>query len=346
MIFTKEVKGVIVVGVLGISAIVIRKMLVDVETNYANIVDGQLKESRDPSIVELENKVANLKTKVDSIKFKESNDIFEKVSEFKKNIKYNDRINELKNSVNEGVADYKESIKADEHINESKLKCDAAISNYKTEHCYDAKLKELKKKIEDAESEYAAKKAMCNEMPDKYKDEFKAFKKVAKAAKNEIVDSAKKDIQAIEDDFNTFRIQQETIRDSEISSINDDILSVKTTLENDVNKRIKDINEQVSDFKESFTKNVLSKRTFKEQTLIDEYDYCSKELSAIHQKESFERKQILKDATFSEKFAAYLKANGFKKWQIVTIGFIPVVAIEIYVYKYIFALFKFAKNFE
>ena len=121
----------------------------------------------------------------------------------------------------------------------------------------------LNNRISAAEDEYSVIKSSCKNTPDQYKDWAKEFKKTAKNLRNETIDNAKKSIKELEDSFESFKIEQQTIRDAEIESVNREVLAKKTYLTGKSNKHIKVLDDQVSDYRDTVSKEVFAKRTRK-----------------------------------------------------------------------------------
>ena len=343
MIFTNEVKVIIGVSAVGIGLLVAGNLVKDIKVHYVDAVDKKMHDTRDPSVSAFEARVKNLKDTVSNITGKETKDISLKVAEFKKTMNYSDKVKEYKNAAKEGVESFKESINADAMIESANTKYEKAIYNYKVENNYDSKLRVLKKQISDAEEKYTNAKAMYKQMPEQYKESAKAFKKAAKETRNEIVEAAKKDIKELEEQYESFRIKEETIRDAEIKSINSQIESKKLYFDTDANNRIKILDKQISDYRDEVSKKIFAKRTEQDQRIIDEYESCKKELDGIHVKEAAERSEHLETASFAHKAALYLHDKGWKQWQIISIGAIPVVALEYWIVKYVRWIFNFSK---
>lgn len=341
MIFTNELKIAITVSAVGIGCIVCKNLIKSVKANYILKVDQRMNETKDPEIDKFEARVQDLKYRATDIRCKESRDINKKVSSFKKEINYDDKLASYKKSVADGVADFKTDINADLRIKEAENKFEKAINDYKVANAYDVKLKALKKKISDAESEYKSKKTLYKDNLDT--DSAKALKKIAKSTRDEIIDSAKKDIDEIESSFNDFKLKEESIRDSDISSIRKQISDREVRLQTAADNHVDALNKQVSDYRDKVTSEIFSKRTYEDQMTIDEYESCNEELKDIHEKEAARRSAMLADVSFMDKLAVYLHDKGWKQWQVYAVGATPLMVAGYFAAKYIEWLVNFSK---
>ena len=322
---------------LGFGSMVAGMISAAADRHMANAVDEMAIDQRDAGVEEDIAWAKDNIRKADEITARERKEVFEGVRSWKRANRYDEQMGEIHCTYLTGLREYKDSIDYDSRRQEIEDEFEDSLDAFKESIDYDYEIDLANAEIKDAESLY---KKRCNKIDivsgsdDEISDALKDIKKSEKEKMNETIKEAKDKISALKNKVSVEEVKLNRKKQAAIRELEQELNGRKNVLQKEENESMKVLTTECEKVTNELRDSVTKKRSEEDQKILDRLDESHTIIDSQTRKDAELAKELYENATESEKWAGYFKANGVPKFFIAIVGTLPLIPAGFIIWKY------------
>ena len=237
--------------------------------------------------------------------------------------------------VDDGITEFKAQIGYFDKLDELKDDFDAGIESFKKSIDFDSAKDKLKETIEEAESHFEKQKEAFNAAGDDISETTMKLRHAAEEAMEKKVREAKDKITELDKKLETETDRLTKIKTDKTRSLEEKVSKEKIRLEKKQEKDLEKLNQELDNAKNSIQAKIQKMRSPSENTSVQKHEDDMRLILDQNDHDSKVANDIFESRPREEQIAEYLVDKNVPQWAAAVIGSLPVIPVEYLVYRYI-----------
>lgn len=329
----------IMIGLAGaISVGVIAAVATKADANATDIVRENVKKARPAEEIAARENAAKMAEVKDGI-LKHEKDLKQlEIGKWVKEKRYKEREAEALETLNSEVEAVKKSINFSKRLRDIEDKAAADISLVQSNHGYEEAEAAYKAATTAAKASYEKEKAlysMAGSISEEAKETAKKARKSAKKAYEEACEAAKEKFDAVKEAVDAEIREIKANQASEERAVRSELKEKTAQANAKYSEKVAELTREREAAIKDISDGIESSRSEETLDILDQAAKCEKEVRGFDLGEEIVVKDVVENATLTDKIAEYLKNKNVKPYEIWLIGFvIPMIPVVWFITKW------------
>lgn len=265
---------------------------------------------------------------------REKKELALRINDWKAANNFDARKNDILNSIDQGMKEFKDQIGYSEKLDEVNGVFDASVEAFKNTIDYDGNKKKFEAAIADAKSHYESQKAVFEAAGDDISETAMKLKHASEEAMNAKVKEAKAQLEALEKQLTdeTEKLTKKKLND--IRELEEKVSKEKIRLDKMTNKELDDLNAELYTAQGDIRRKIVSERNEAENIANSQHENDIRFIRKTEELDAKAAEDIFNATPVDVRFAEFLKSKKVPKAAVAMLGAIPMIPVGYLVYRY------------